>query len=188
MTNAKSQMTHGKSSASLRLSEGSNAGTISDSSEHQLQRKLDLPRIDPRASDRAVGRGSQLIPRRAPDRVIWSVEDLCAEFQVFRFGQVELLVGRSVKADDARADDRVPRGVAVPEISGSGDSIDVGVGVEEPRARLLVARQVRIRSRGVGVAGAAAVLDIPRAAKDREWEAVLQGQDAAQLPPAEREI
>src|SRR5262245_6394374 len=97
---------------------------VSDSSPHisedKFQRKLDLTRIDPRAVDHAVGRRPELHAGRVPDRVIRGVEDLRSEFQILRFGQVELLVCRSVEADDARADDRVTRGISEAERSGGG--------------------------------------------------------------------
>jgi hypothetical protein len=114
-------------------------------SEDKLQSELELPRINLRAGDHAVIRRPELIPRRAPDRVIRKIEDLSSEFDKLRLGQIELLVERGVETNDAGADDRISRGIAITEWPDGGNPIYVSGGIEEACARLLAPRQIGVR-------------------------------------------
>ena len=105
-----------------------------------------------------------MIPGRVPDRVIRRVENLRAEFQIFRFGQVEFFIGRGVEADDARAYDRITSGITETEVSCSGNSVHVRVGIEKSRTGLIPSRQIRTAPRGIRVTDAAAILDVAGAA------------------------
>src|SRR2546425_4101848 len=84
-------------------------------SKHHLQCELDLARIDSCTVDDAIVGLTQLSAGRIPDRMIRQVEDLGSKFHVRRLADRELLIERGVEVDDARTDDRIPRGAAIAE-------------------------------------------------------------------------
>ena len=148
---------------------------------------MNLPRIEAGGRDHAVVRRSQLSPRLTEDGTIGQVERLEAQLEVLRADH-EPLVGRGVQADDPRSDQRVSLDGAVSERVARWNAIDERVGVEVAGPRALVARQLPVDAGGVGIADAAAVLNVARTARHGERKPVLQREDAAHLPAAEHQV
>src|SRR5712691_276069 len=157
-------------------------------SKHNLQRELNLARIDSCAIDHAVVRVSQCSAGRIPDRVIRQVEDLGSKFHVLRFAHRKFLIDRGVEVENARADHGISSRVAVAELRSERKPINKCVDVEEAGAALLASSKIRVGARRIRITSSTAILDISRAAENGKWKAVLHGQDAAQLPSTQQRV
>ena len=102
--------------------------------------------------------------------------------------KLQLLVRRSIEADDAGSDDRVPRSVAEHILWPARRQIHEGIGVKEPFTLLLATLQVRANSRGVRVAVSPSVLDDSAAAQRGDRKTILQRQDTSHLPASQNGI
>src|SRR5437867_2353645 len=106
-------------------------------SKDHLQCELDLARIDSCTGDDAIVGLTQLSAGRIPDRMIRQVEDLGSKFHVRRLVDRELLIERGVEVDDARTDDRIPRGRAIAVLRSERKPVHECIGVEKMSSALL---------------------------------------------------
>src|SRR5215831_17501891 len=154
-------------------------------SKGQPQAKLNLPRIDYRGADDAVAQRAYAQPRVGEDRMVRDVEELAAKLQIRTLAESEPLEDRKVPVDDARADDRVPSGVAVAELRAARQPVHKCRKVEEVARILLASWQVRAHADVVGITAAVVVLNGARATEGRQRKAVLHGEDGSELPAAD---
>src|SRR4029453_11344323 len=152
--------------------------------EDELHPELDLTRVYARAVDLPQVRGSQLRSRLTPDGMIGEVEDLDPQLGV-RILQLKSFVRRCIDADDTWADERVAGDGPISKWSARRVPVDKRVGIEPARARPFIAGQTPVDAGGIGITNAASVLDVSRSARHGERKAVLQREDAADLPAAE---
>src|SRR5262245_8209686 len=131
-------------------------------SKHHFQRELDLARIDSCAGDDAIVRLTQLSAGRIPDRMIRQIEGLRSKFHVFRLADSELLTNRGVEVNDARTDNRVPRGVAITKLRSKWKPVHECIRVEKMSSGPLASWKVRVGCRRIGITCSTTVLNVSR--------------------------
>src|SRR5215470_18958651 len=148
-------------------------------SKRQPQAKLNLPRIDYPGADEAVAQRAYAQPRVGEDRMVRDVEELAAKLQVRALAESEPLEHRKVPVDDARADNRLPSGVAVAELRGARQPVHKCRKVEEV-ARILLsdseAAAARERERTILNSVSDAFGSV-----DEEWQFVHANENLARL-------